>query len=97
MSIETNFCKSSISVPKMLSWDTLTKNLKWVLDNAFTLPKREKKLSHTIKHPDGKVEIKFEEEPPKFPILKENMNSKEFMSSRPSTSSIRLESHPNFN
>lgn len=81
----------------MLSWETLTKNPKWILENAFTPPKREKELFHIIEHPDGRVEIKFEEEPPRFPVLKESISSKDFMSSRPSTSSIRHEPYPNPN
>lgn len=61
------------------------------------LPQREKKNSHIIEHHDGRVEIKFEDEPPRFPIIKGNMSSREFMNSRPSTSSIRPKSHPNLN
>lgn len=71
MLIEANLNKSSVSIPKMLSWDTLTRNPKWILDNAFVPPKREKKLSHIIEHP------KFEDELPKFLVIKENMGSKE--------------------
>ena len=70
MLIETNLNKSSISVPKMLSWDNITRNPKWVLENTFIPPKREKELSHIIEHLDGRVEIKFEYEPPRFPIFK---------------------------
>ena len=58
-------------------------------------PKQEKELYHII--PDGMVEIKIEDEPPRFLIIKENISYKEFMSSRPSTSSIMPESHPNLN
>ena len=65
------------------------------MDNAFIPQKKEKDVSHIIEHLDGKVEIKFKNELRRFPIVKENMSSLEFMSSRPSTSSIRSEPIPN--
>ena len=65
------------------------------LDNAFIPQKKGKEVSHIIEHPNEKVEIKFKNESPRFPIVKENMSSPEFMSSKPSTSSIRSELIPN--
>lgn len=43
MLIETNLNTSSISVPKMLSWDNITRNLKWVLKITFIPQKKEEK------------------------------------------------------
>ena len=71
MLIETNLNKSSVSVPKLLSWDEVTKNLRWVLNNAFIPQKKEKEVCHIIEHPNGKVEIKFENESPRFLVVKE--------------------------
>lgn len=88
MLIETNLNKLFVSISKMLSQDAITRNLKWVLTNAFSPPEKEKQLSHIIEYPDGKVEIKFEDEPLRFPIFKVNLNIKKFMSSKPSASSI---------
>lgn len=62
MLIETNLNKFSVSVSKLLSWEEVTKNPHWALENVFIPLKKEKELSHIIEHPDGRVKIKFESE-----------------------------------
>ena len=44
MLIETNLNESSVCVPKLFSWDEITKNPCWVLDNAFISKKRKKRF-----------------------------------------------------
>ena len=59
MSIETNLNKSSDSIPKLLSWDKMTKNPHWILDNSFIPQKKEKEVSYIIEHHERKAEIKI--------------------------------------
>ena len=62
MLIEANIGKSSVTVPKTLSWDQITRNTLWKIEDA-NLPKKKKKESQNpvqiIEHDDGSVEIKF--------------------------------------
>ena len=51
MLIETNLNKFSVSVSKLLSWEEVTKNPHWTLENVFIPLKKEKELSHIIEHP----------------------------------------------
>ena len=83
MLIEANIGKSSVTVPKTLSWDQITRSTLWKIEDA-NLPKRKESQNpvQIIEHDDGSVEIKFSEEP------SSESKVKEFMSSRPSTSGI---------
>ena len=83
MLIKANIGKSSVTVPKTLSWDQITRTTLWKIEDA-NLPKRKESQNpvQIIEHDDGSVEIKFSEEP------SSESKVKEFLSSRPSTSGI---------
>lgn len=48
MVLEANLNKSTVNIPRMLSWDEVTKNPNWVIKNAFTPKETKKELSHII-------------------------------------------------
>ena len=83
MLIEANIGKSSVTVPKTLSWDQITRNTLWKIEDA-NLPMRKESQNpvQIIEHDDGSVEIKFSEEP------SSQSKVKEFLNSRPSTSGV---------
>ena len=83
MLTEAKLGKSLVTVPKTLSWNQITRNTLWKIEDA-SLPKRKESQNSVqiIEHDDGSVEIKFSEEP------SSDSKVKELLSSRPSTSGV---------
>ena len=83
MLTEANIGKSSVTVPKTLSWDQITRNTLWKIEDA-NIPRKKKSQNplQIIEHDDGSIEIKFSEEP------SSESKVKEFLSSRLSTSGV---------
>lgn len=82
MLIEVNLERSSIVVPKLLQWDQITKNPVWSLVGAAKPFKRQPSMARIEEHPDGSVDVYFDEEEPQSKV-------KEFIQGRSSTSKTR--------
>lgn len=84
MLMEVNVEKSSMTIPRNLNWNELTKNPVWRLQGEMTPIKRSSTEASITEFPDGNVEVQFNTGI-SYPRISE------IMSSRPSTSSIRSE------
>ncbi|KAA0041674.1 movement protein [Cucumis melo var. makuwa] len=84
MLMEVNVEKSSMTIPRNLKWDELTKNPIWKLQGETTPIKRSSTEASITEFPDGNVEVQFNTGI-SYPRISE------IMSSRPSTSSIKTE------
>ncbi|KAA0052109.1 Enzymatic polyprotein [Cucumis melo var. makuwa] len=84
MLMEVNVEKSSMTIPRNLKWDELTKNPIWKLQGEIAPIKRSSTEASITEFPDGNVEVQFNTGI-SYPRISE------IMSSRQSTSSIKTE------
>ncbi|KAA0050445.1 hypothetical protein E6C27_scaffold175G00510 [Cucumis melo var. makuwa] len=84
MLMEVNIEKSSMTIPRNLNWDELTKNPVWKLQGETAPIKRSSTEASITEFPDGNVEVQFNTGI-SYPRISE------IMSSRPSTPSIKSE------
>ncbi|TYJ96702.1 hypothetical protein E5676_scaffold535G00180 [Cucumis melo var. makuwa] len=84
MLMEVNVEKSSMTIPRNLNWDELTKNPIWKLQGETAPIKRSSTEASITEFPNRNVEVQFNTGI-SYPRISE------IMSSRPSTSSIKSE------
>ena len=73
MLIEVNIGKSSVTVPKTLSWDQIMRNTLSKIEDASL---RKRKNLQIIGHDDESVEIKFSKKPSSNLKVKESLSSR---------------------
>lgn len=81
MLMEVNLHKSSVTVPKLLQWDEITRNSTSSLEGAAKPFRRQPAVARIEEYSDGLVNMYFEEEP--------QSKVKEFIQSRQSTFNSR--------
>lgn len=57
--VEANNKHSTTFIPRMLTWNQVTQDSKWNLQDAFEPPVEESKLLQIVEHEDGSVDLQF--------------------------------------
>lgn len=62
MLMEVSLSRSSMTVPKMLNWNEITRDPVWNIQNATQPVKRQSVVVKIIEHLDGSVDVMFKKD-----------------------------------